>query len=363
MFTLWAAGSALVAQGVRTQIIDMDFIAFVGAWKASFAAARTGGTHEPVALTGDSMFMLSGKLVEEGIFPLPERITHELSSLAPERGIELIPLHWGGYGAFENYFLADEILATRPQRAILSLNLSSFSREWTLRWSRQELAGWIAPTRLPTALRLPLYWNELTADRLLLYVVLERGLGVPRWRSARKLQTRARSLPGHLDEWIDEYAAIDAHRSFQRALLRERKRHRLERSSRSGVLREYGPVLRGIDPDHPVLQIVRATLRYLRAHGVEVLFLIMPANLEHWRELGLLDDRRGLDNTIEAIHTAVRAGGGTPVDLHDLLGEQGFRDAAGHLSYSGPLDGHAHAARKIARAYLGAFPDPAPPAR
>ena len=307
-------------------------------------------------MTGDSLIMPPSQPVEAGIHAIPESLVHELRRLASEREIEIVPLRWGGNGQLHNYFLADEIASTGVRRIVVSLNLRSLAPAWTGTFTQPELAAWIAPERVPSALALPLHVVDLTADRLLLYVFLKNVIGYRSWRSFTKEQARAKRLLDFLSETVDRWLKLDAHRAFNRKILREGRRREAERLSLKGVVHEYGPVLAGVDAGHPVLRILGGTLRTWRDAGIEVLFVVLPANIEHWRSLGLLGDGQGVVRSIAAIEEVVRTNGGSFLDLHDLLGEEGFRDPAGHLTYTGEVDGHERVIDILAPALLQAFP-------
>jgi hypothetical protein len=346
-FALGLALCLLLVHGIfeRLQIghrfpLALDHYYFVDVWKSSYAEARQSSTAETIAITGCSMIMPPSQPVEDGVHAIPERLVQELRGLAPEREIQIVPLRWGGFGQLQNYFFADEIAETGVQRVVVALNLRSIARAWTGTWTKPELAGFIAPRRVPDALALPLHVVGLTADRLLLYVFLKNSLGYRAWRNTTKEQSRAIQALEALSERADRWMNLEAHRSFVRQTLRELKRQEGERLSLEGVMHEYGPVLAGVDTTHPVLRVLGATLRNWRDAGIEVLVVVLPANIEHWRSLGLLGDGQGVARSIAAIEEAVRTNGGSFLDLHDLLGKEGFRDPAGHLTYTGGVDGH-----------------------
>ncbi len=362
-FALGLALSLLLVHGIfeRLQIghrfpLPLDNYYFVAVWKSSYAEARQSSTAETIAITGGSMIMPPSRPVEAGVHAMPERLDQELQELAPERKIQIVPLRWGGFGQLQNYFFADEIAEAGVQRVVVSLNLRSIARAWTGTWTKPELAGFIAPRRLPDALALPLHVVDLTADRLLLYMFLKNALGYPAWRYTTKEQSRAMQALEVLSESADRWMNLKAHRGFVRLTLREQKRQEEERLSLEGVMHEYGPVLAGVDTRHPVLRVLGATLRTWRDAGIEVLVVVLPVNIEHWRSLGLVGDGQAVARSIAAIEAVVRTSGGSFLDLHGLLGKEGFRDPAGHLTYTGEVNGNERVVDILAPALLEAFP-------
>jgi putative intracellular protease/amidase len=80
-----------------------------------------------------------------------------------------------------------------------------------------------------------------------------------------------------------------------------------------------------------------------------VLVYIPPYNVEHLRELGLLEGSR-LAETIARVREVAERHGARFHDAHDLLGDAYFRDATDHTFDSGEWNGHQALAAELARA-------------
>ena len=122
------------------------------------------------------------------------------------------------------------------------------------------------------------------------------------------------------------------------------------RTDAAGMRMLFGEALDGADPDHPVLQMIEGMVGVLRDRGIAVVVYVNPMNLEWLEHIGL-DDHSGLRQTIAVLRTLVEAHGAQLVDLHAMLPDEAFRDAAGHME---PTPPH-HAARRIAAEVAGAL--------
>ena len=254
-------------------------------------------------------------------------------------------------GAFDFYFLADEIADAQPDIVIMPLNLASLGRPWRNSFSRPELAGWIRPTRLTEALDLPLHWIGLTTDRLLLYVgMVQTGL-FPTWRYVTRDQART----GTARELIEERTAGFFAGWPEERVREARKLYRLraymdlprKRYAAPLLRTHWGAALDGVNEDNPVLQALGAAVRRLHAADISVIVYVVPINVEHIEAKGLLD-AAGVRQTLDSAQHVVRSSGGTFVDLHDLFPDHGFRDAAGHFQTNEEFDGTRQVANALA---------------
>jgi hypothetical protein len=94
--------------------------------------------------------------------------------------------------------------------------------------------------------------------------------------------------------------------------------------SREGALRTYGTALRGIRSDHPVLQLLAATLRQLEAAGAQALVYVAPVKRTPLERAGL--GFAGLEVTLDRVESVVRSEGAVFVDAHALLPDDAFND-------------------------------------
>jgi hypothetical protein len=258
-----------------------------------------------------------------------------------------------GTGIFDYYLLADQLVRARPDLIIVPFNLANTSPAWRAAFSRPELAGWIAGDRLVEALALPLSWAGLTADRLLFNHALVRVGLLDLWTSLSGEQTRldqarlamerriASPTPGRQTPEETMRSARD------NQIRRIRNVPRSKRYSAAGMRHLMGPALDGLQPDHPTLAVLGATVRRFREAEIDVLVYVNPINREHVEELGILDPER-LDLTLRSIEGVVDEGGGRFLDLHGILPDRMFRDHTGHFKYEAPLDGTRALAARLA---------------
>jgi len=351
--------------GIEAGASSLGLIHLVAEWRSEVERLRHSEAGPVIAFTGDSLLLALPDMEEAGAVPIPEMLEKEIGRIAPERGIRIAPLRWGGFDTTENLFLADEIVASGVDAAILSFNLASLSAYWQKSHTRGELAGWIAVDRVLATLALPIHSIGLTVDSLLLYVALKNMELTPAWAWLRAEQLRARRIRRVAEAAIAKRTGNNAERRFWLAVLgRQFRLPRVEgtnRESLESAQRRYGEALSGVGDDDPILRMLAAVLARWRAAGVEVLVVVMPVNVEHFAFLGLLDERDGLERSVEALERIVIGAGAGFVDLHDRLDDRGFRDPAGHLSFEGEVDGPSVVARALAPLVNGLVP--AEPAR
>lgn len=286
-----------------------------------------------VGFLGDSMVISypPGRTV-------PEQLARSANvGAAPRHAIEVVSLAAPGMGPFDYYFIADEVANAAPDQVILPFNLASLSNGWRQTFSRPELAGWLAPARLPGALRLPLEWIGLTTDRMLLYVALVRAGAHPIWQALVRQQARlgpARTtFAAKLEKRFGQIALL----SFGSARFRNSDAKYIvlsndrKRLSALGLRQRFGRALDGVDADAPSLRVLVAAITRFREDGIRVLVYVNPTNTTNMREANVLDEP-GMSKTLDVIAAAVRAAGGEFADFHTLLPNEAFRDAAGHFN-------------------------------
>jgi hypothetical protein len=298
-----------------------------------------------VAFVGDSM--LFSKEHPQALPSQVEGYANRQEGAVPVAVHELaIP----GSGAFDYYFAADGILAREPDLVVIEFNLTSLSETWRQAFARPTLAGLVSLRRIPETLMLPISWTGLTADRVFAYALLMRlGLLEP-WTQLELNQVRTQNVRFRLFRFEQEVlgsAAWERYRSLQ-FYRRIRQNPDTKRFSADRELDRFGAALSGIGPRHPVLRALGATVEHLRREGTRVFVYVNPANVEHLSNIGLLEGA-SLDATLASIQQVVSTADGRYADLHSLLPDAGFRDAAGHFTGGGPVDGLGKVARAIAR--------------
>ena len=322
-----------------------DYVRMMGKRLPALAAAEAERT---VAFLGDS-----GVVSYPDGLTVPERLEESLRGAGDGGAVQVFSLGMSGSGPFDYYCLADRIAEARPDLIVLSVNFDHFSDSWRGAYSRPQLAGLVEPDRLPEALALPFHWIGLTADRLLFYAAVVQTGGYEPWYWLALRQTQVGRARDRFERWLqggDEptpeqrfQEAVDA-RTIADLFTGPDIRH----YRREGLVHHYAPTLAGLERDHPVLEILEATVRRLREGGARVLVYTAPVEVSWLESEGLLGPD-GFAASVAAIGDAVRAGGGTFADLHDRLPATAFRDAPGHLSHppDGP-DGPLQLARRLA---------------
>lgn len=289
---------------------------------------------------------------------LPSVLQDEIGSRFPKgRPVRVYNFGQVGTGIFDYYLLADRLAHSLPDMVILPFNLSNTAPAWRGAFARPELAGWVAQERLLEALGLPLGWIGLTADRLLFNHAVVRFGGLDLWTRLSEEQTRVEGARLALEHrFADPTTPFQSPEDVMRAardnqIRRIRNVPRSNRYSAAGIRYLMGPALEGLDPDHPALALLGATVRHFRARDIDVLVYVNPINREHIESLGMLDERR-LARTLASIELAVGANGGHLLDLHDAFPDTLFRDQTGHFRHEEPLDGTRALAARLAPAVV-----------
>jgi len=245
-------------------------------------------------------------------------------------------------GPFEYYFLADLVRSAGPDQVVLGFNLAAPSERWHRVYARPELAGWIGAARLLEALRLPLHWVGVSLDDLLVYTaVVHAGAAEPWWwlrvqhaRVERGWDSLQRRLGQEPPDRGQADAALPPGSDYYRF-------------GGERIRALYGASFDGLRADHPMLRLLAAAVRSFVRAGVPVIVYVVPANVEHFERLGVLDEA-GLRVTLGRVRRAVEGAGGVLLDLHALLPDAGFRDAGGHFRFEGPVDGPRLVAERLA---------------
>lgn len=309
-------------------------------------AGRAPGV-EHVAFFGDSMLVET----ERGR-GLPRLLEHSVNGALQRRSVQVHGLVLPGSGAFDYYFILDEVLKAQPQVVVISFNMTSLSDTWRNAFPRPELAGLLAPRRVPAALGLPIAWTGLTADRVLGYVALvQLGLVDP-WTSLARVQVRVSDLRRPLIEWIATEFSAPAERRFRwLRVMRRSARFKGKKTGRFHAHQErerFGRALEGVEPDQPILRALGAAVSDLAQRDVPVLVYVAPANVDNLERVGLLEGG-GFRRTVESVESVVRGAGGAFADFHALLPDAAFRDRSGHYSTVGKPNGTQMLATAIAR--------------
>jgi len=335
------AGAAVIAAldraGVSQPPAYLDVTQDVENRVAELARTDPGHTRSRVVLLGDSTSV-----------PLPARLAARLAGSAPAPRV--VPLAIRGQTTWDQYFLSDLIARAEPDVVVIALHLANFSDHWRDSFAKPEFAGWLPLARAPEALRLPLHEVGLSSDELLWYRAIVAAELAPRWRALSREQVRmGQALRDAETGFAGAVGSRDDHRALFAYATLERRVGPDRRLTRAGALDEYAAVLGGLPADHPVLAVLRALLASFRARGTPTLVAVTPANVEHLAHLGLLDDA-ALARSLARIESVARAQGAAFLDLHALLPDAAFSDAAGHYGEERAIDGPGLVAERLAPA-------------
>lgn len=257
-----------------------------------------------------------------------------------------------GMSTFEYYPLARRIAAARHDAAVLAFNFQWLSDRWRDGMARPEMLALLRPRQLPQAIAAPLYWWNITLDRLLQYVTLwQLGAAEP-WHAYRSEQVHTgnglSALRAALQKrWqgMPDDAKVTGMPGAPSSLAKGRP----DRLGAELLRQLYGPALHGVAADHPVLQLLAATLDEFADQNVPVLLYVTPANVDWMRAVGVFDER-GLTQTVRTLQAICDAHGAMMLDLHALLPDAGFRDAGGHFVADDKRDGPLLVAQQLAPA-------------
>lgn len=289
---------------------------------------------------------------------VPARLARSLNRDLPGGArYRVISLALEGLGPTDFYFLADMVVAARPDAVVMAFNAATLSPKWSQRIARPELAGWIRPARVPEALLMPLDWIGLRADQLLANVAIVRSGGAGAWFWARREQARVGAARALVERGIDVWAYGD-HTPGDRNLLQRaeaRPGRTADPDSVAALLRDrYGPALAGLRASHPALEVVGATVRALRREGAAVVVYFVPMDVELLERVGVAN-RAGLVRTAAAVESVVTSQGGVFVDMHGQLPTEAFRDPQGHYALDTAVDGPEQLAVALAPALARAL--------
>jgi hypothetical protein len=287
---------------------------------------------------------------------VPDAIEDELNAIAePASRIHALSLAISGVASFDYYFLADEIIAAKPDGIVFSFNLDTLSDTWRQSYSRPELAGLVRPRRILQSLGLPLWTLGLTTDRFLFSVAVVQGGGYEAWNGLLHEQARSgrarTAVRDYFDAALGGQAGVDFKEAADSALLAEILVPGYKRFKPAGAELHYRGAMQGIPDNHPVLRAFDECLATFAAAGIPVFVYLTPTNVEFLASVGVFDPD-GLGRTIGQIEAVARRHDADFVDLHDLLPDAAFRDATGHFTTDAPIDGPVAVARALAPSYL-----------
>jgi hypothetical protein len=298
---------------------------------------------------------------------IPVRLQQQLDALVGSQRSPLVQnFSAPGMSFFDHYLLADLFAANPPDLLVVNFNVANISTHRRVDLVRPPLAGALQLRRIPEALGMPLHEFGMTADRVLFYVAIVQAGGLEPWWWLSREQVRIAQGRKDLERWLGAHlsptrAGAAPEAAFERRLRAARMDGFLEpgrlRYTARGERDHFGQALEGVDTHHETIQTVDRTLAAYRRAGIDVVFYVNPTNVEHLERVGVYDPE-GFGRTLAALEEVVRRNGAEYVDLHDLLPDAGFRDAAGHFATS-KVDGPLRVAEALAPVVIEKMGSPA----
>jgi len=258
---------------------------------------------------------------------------------------EVISFAQPGMGPLEYYALAESFVKSDSDIFVISFNIASLSPQARDFWARRALVGWIAPSRILEASRMPLVWWGITIDRMLLYVAgIQANLLSP-WFDYRATQLRAgsavkvirRRVQGIEADWVSSLPPLPVADHPTLA----------NRFAKPAVLQNLGDANQGAEVDHPVFDLLGGAIDIFRANGIEVCVYATPTNVEHMERVGI-DTRDGIGTTIKNLERVALSHDARFLDLHRIFPDEAFRDPGNHLTFEGNILGPQELGMRVA---------------
>jgi hypothetical protein len=258
---------------------------------------------------------------------------------------EVISFARPGMGPLEYYALAESYVMSDSDILVIAFNIGSLSSQARDFWARRSLVGWIPPSRILEATRMPLIWWGITTDRMLLYIAgIQADLLKP-WFNYRAVQIRAgsaikvlrRRVQGIEADWVSSLPPLPVVNHPTLA----------NRFAKPGVLQNLGDAAQGAEVDHPVFALLGGAIDIFRANGIEVCVYATPTNVEHMERVGI-DTRDGVGTTIKNLERLALSHDAQFLDLHRMFPDEAFRDPGNHLTYEGNILGSQELGTRVA---------------
>jgi hypothetical protein len=267
--------------------------------------------------------------------PLPRLTAMQLNQRRGRPWVRMLNVSAPGAGIVQYGFLADHVASFEPDLVIWQLSYFQLTERWTTRNGAPELVGFVAGSRLPEIILLPVeHYGLSLADILLQQAIVRLGLhDLHAWMRQGQLRF------GHVIERAEDVLNPNRGRKPEARARRQRGRRYMlrhmdmelrKRYSAYGERVHFGATLDGLDDDHPKLALLRSGLRALTGRGIDVLVYLNPTNLDHLEATGA-GGGEGLRRTTRAIERVVAESGAHFLDLTRLLDDADFADAAGHF--------------------------------
>ena len=317
--------------------------------EATLAALRRDAAADGrlVIVLGDSSLL--------GHLPLApdETLAVMLERGGEQAGIPIRVIAYDGFDAVAYYMLVDEIAALRPAAVVLTANLQSFTDAWfrRVRMKHPQLAAFVHPPRVPEAIRLPLELAGVTDASLLVKPVLRAIGATDLTEKIDGYRTRVRERldailvrgaktaiadagtahaaeppqPGAMPSLVPMPAPMIGGRGARQ---RNLGRPVVPPGNRGQVLTKGAFMFTDLYPlnlerDQSTVRVLAAAVRDLAARDVRTIVMLAPLHLQALRMTGAYT-QRNLPQAVRVIEDAVAAGGGTSLDLTEILPEESF---------------------------------------
>jgi hypothetical protein len=317
-----------------------------------FGAAEPG-PHYTLAYFGDSFVQPTDGMDAERATPF--QLGSELratmqNGIGKPPDIRVVPITYTGLSQWSLYYMAERLISLRPDYLVIEFNLYNFSDLWH-RSDRRILSSMLELERFPEALRLPLGNTGLTIDELL-FAHTVVALRADEWwasiqREQAKLMQSYRAL-GDAAQQLVGASSLRFRDQLNLASLKDNRENGRHRSTSRLARRMLGRSLEGVDKDEAALKMLDASLKQFANAGIVTLVYVPPYNVDHLRELGLLDGSH-LGETIARVREVAERNGARFHDAHQLLPDAYFHDETDHLLDSGDSNGHRAVALDLAR--------------
>lgn len=312
--TAWWNRAALRARLPRQQTEPALFTA-IDRWASR--PAPPGGIR--AVLFGDSLGHCSGARgmqLSRGVL-VGETLARRLADGGPK--LNLLEIRHGAFRPLVYAYYLDDVLAGRPQLAVIEVNVGLFSDAATYpRAMRFSSLARRLPMRRAWRLREALARDELSLLDPLVYRLYDRLDTVNLLAGVEAL---GRDWLDGLGRAVNARLGPDpaAHDTTRLAAYVEI----LRQSARGHYHAEFAA--------HPASGVLREMRDALRGAGAVVLFYVSPIRIQALQWLGLLDEA-DLSARIERLRDAIGATPAEWVDLHSLVDDDSsFLDNSGHM--------------------------------
>ena len=291
----WRAGDEVMETGVFIRPNRVEF---------EKTMARLAPKDPKVMWLGDSTLLDSIKIPSYADL-LADEIRAEGGTIPPHGTVAMVGLDF-----FHYYCMLGRILEEKPDFVVLVAHLRMFvdgAPEF------MDLCSFIPPGELPRAVMLPFRERDVGPLDLLGYQLLR----LPGAESA----FLAYEGTQRLIQDKDPTGLVARSPTYFETLAKGGRRPALE------YLRSYGLDLAA---DHPVVEMMGATVGMARRSGAEVLVVVSPIPYEKLEAQGWYEPQ-----TIDVLRQVVEENGGHFFDGHRVLKKEHYRDESGHYTHEG----------------------------